>query len=57
LATQKNYVEKFMREKHADKITQPSFNLFSSPTTLFQSHDFNAPITSAQDAPQQFATT
>ncbi|KAH7859843.1 hypothetical protein Vadar_006157 [Vaccinium darrowii] len=55
--TVKKYVEEFMRHRHGDKTKQPSFNLFSSPTTLFQSHDFNAPITSAQDAPQQFATT
>ncbi|KAH7845684.1 hypothetical protein Vadar_004814 [Vaccinium darrowii] len=55
--TVKKYVEEFMRSRHGDKTKQSSFNLFSSPTTLFQSHDFNAPITSAQDAPQQFATT
>lgn len=55
--TVKNYVEQFMRHRHAGKTKQPSFNLFSSPATLFQSHDFNARITLAQDAPQQFATT
>lgn len=51
--TVKKYIEAFMQFKLTDK---PNFRLSSSPI-VFEAQMFNAPIISAEKAPQQLATS